>query len=577
MRAILVVAAMAGGYLLAMVAAGGPEALLSLSLSAGAGLVALLCATAAYLGFEARAWRRQARDRSSALAAERDRAASADALASTLAPVLEVISLEGALRSTVDAAHAMAGGSYAHVAALTGNHHRTVIAGDFDACPSWWHPSIQRLLLWSCREGDIVRSEEAVHGVAGFMAVPVGRGSGEKWGAIVVGGKRFGAEEERALRLLAERAGPALQRSGDALGGLDEQSRLPNRASLELALRRHSSRREALIVLAVGIEGVRSLGPAGDFEGGGALIRRVGERLRGNGRRVFRCGISEVVVLAGGSGEERARKLAATIRRLAQEEAEEPGRPHAASVGFAFSEMADEDSYPALDVALRALQEARGSTEGVVGFPAATGAEDGSRGGARIPEVVQALVGALEARDPGIGEHIIGVFQLAGRIGRELSLPRGQMDALAVGALLHDIGKIGIPDRILHKPDPLTQEEYGWMKQHPVLGGELIAPLEELAPALPAIRHHHERFDGRGYPDGLSGADVPLIARVVSVADAFDSMIRDRPYAQGVSREVALKKVKDNSGTQFDPRVVRALLRAAADLHEPREDSAGEG
>lgn len=578
MRFIPAAVAMVGGYLLAAFAAGGPGALLSPSPNLGAGLVALLCAIVVYLGSEARGFKRQTLDLSSALAAERDRVARAEGLASTLGPVLEIISLEAALRWTADAAHAVAGGSYAHVAALNGNHHHTVLEGDPDACPSWWNPSIQRLLLWSCRGGDVARSEEAVHGITGFMAVPVGPAAGEKWGAIIVGGKEFGTDEERALRGLAERVAPGLGRSGDALGGLDEPSGLPNRASLERALRQDPSRRAALTVLAIDVEGARGSKLARGVAADDALIRRIGERLGGGGQRAFRYEGSKIVVLVDGSREDRARNLALAIRRLAQEKTGGPGRPPLAIVvGFAFAEAGDEDPDAVLDAALWALEDAKGATEGVAGLSAAARVGKDPLGEAPITNVIQALLGALEARDPSIGEHILGVFGLAGRIGRELSLPPEQMDALTTGALLHDIGKIGIPDRVLHKPGPLTEEEYEVIKRHPVLGAEFIAPLSELAPALPAIKHHHERFDGGGYPDGLRGEDVPLIARVVSVADAFDSMIRDRPHAQGVRREVALEEIRANSGTQFDPRIVRALSRVAAEPQDGRTDLFGQG
>src|SRR5215204_5560157 len=130
-----------------------------------------------------------------------------------------------------------------------------------------------------------------------------------------------------------------------------------------------------------------------------------------------------------------------------------------------------------------------------------------------------------------------GRTSLASFIGSKMSLPPEELDALALGALLHDLGKIGVPDQILQKPGRLTDEEYEVIKRHPVLGAEMLAPIEELALAAPVVRHHHERFDGRGYPDGLRGEDIPLAARVVSVADAFDSMISDRPYGYEISRE----------------------------------------
>jgi HD-GYP domain-containing protein (c-di-GMP phosphodiesterase class II) len=185
------------------------------------------------------------------------------------------------------------------------------------------------------------------------------------------------------------------------------------------------------------------------------------------------------------------------------------------------------------------------------------------------------LVEAMEAKDPYIKEHLRAVSSLAQRIGREIPLPEEQMEALANGALLHDVGKIGIPDRILQKSVSLTEEEYAEIKQHPVLGVGILIPVKELAPALPIVKHHHERFDGKGYPDGLAGEDIPLIARIVSVADAFDSMIRARPYGYGVSRRSALKEIEDNSGSQFDPWIVGVLLQVVYAEGESQAGSAG--
>ena len=142
---------------------------------------------------------------------------------------------------------------------------------------------------------------------------------------------------------------------------------------------------------------------------------------------------------------------------------------------------------------------------------------------------------------------------LALRIGSEISLPGEQLEALTSGALLHDVGKIGIPDRILQKSGSLTEDEYAEIKRHPVLGVSILTPATELASALPVVKHHHERFDGKGYPDGLRGEDIPLIARIVSVADAFDSMIRARPYGYGISRRAALRRSRRTRGPSSIP------------------------
>ncbi len=134
---------------------------------------------------------------------------------------------------------------------------------------------------------------------------------------------------------------------------------------------------------------------------------------------------------------------------------------------------------------------------------------------------------------------------------------------------------MGVPEYILSKSGRLTEEEHEVLRGHPALGARMLAHIPDLVPAVPAVRHHHERFDGRGYPDGLSGEDIPLVARVVSVADAFDAMVRGRPYARGITQEEALEEIKRNSGTQFDPGVVRALREAMASPDARQTGSAG--
>ena len=561
-----------GSYLAATaVSVWGSGVLWSPPVGLRAGLLALFCALVGLRSVQTHNYRKLALGLASAFAAELSHVEKAEALVSRFGPTLGVLSLEGILQWTAEAAQAVGGGAYAHVAGLSGNYHSTVLEGDFDACPSWWHPSIQRLLLWSCREGEVVRSEEEIHGIEGFLAVPIGPEEGEPWGAVIVGGRAYGAEEERALKLLAAALAPALEKADVAPGGLDQPSGLPNRASLRRVLRRELSHGGSLTVLALGLEGLAAYGDAARDE----LLRRLGERLGGR-LRAFHYGADEFVVVLGGSDEAKARRTALAIQQLISEEAGGSGSSSlSAAVGYAFAREGDEGPDPVLGAALRALREARAWAEGIAG-PAIL-AEVPVESGSDMPvsETVTAFIKPLESRDPLIGEHLKAVSRLASRIGSSMSLPRDRLDALALRALLHDAGKIGVPDEILHKPGPLTDKEYETIKRHPVLGAEMLAPVEKLAQAIPAVRHHHERFDGRGYPDGLRGEQIPLTARVVSVADAFDSMIRDQPYGYGISRQAALEEVERNSGTQFDPRVVRVLLEVVWEFDDRRTGFAG--
>jgi HD-GYP domain-containing protein (c-di-GMP phosphodiesterase class II) len=563
-------AALVAGYPAAVAASGDIGALGSIPVALRTGLIALFCVAVAFLGSEMQGFRKHASKLSSNLANQIDRVESDERLISKFGPVMKVLSLEGILGWTVEAAHTVGGGPYAHVAALKGNHHTTILDGDFDVCPSWWHPSIQRLVLQSCREGDTVSSEEEIHGIEGFMAIPLGTHEDERWGAVIVGGGEYGAEEERVLKLLARGIGSALEDAGDAPGGLDQLTGLPNRASLHRVLRRELSYGRPLTVLAMQPTIVRDHGLAT----GDAILQRIGRRLADGRQRAFRYG-DEVFVVLSGMGESRARQTALALQQHVSEEAgSHDNLPLTAAVGWVFAETGDEGSV--LDAALRALERAKGHPEGISGLPA--GAQNSERfveGESQVLGIAWTLVEALEAKDPYIKEHLRAVSGLALRIGSEISLPDEQMDALASGALLHDVGKIGIPDRILQKSGRLSEDEYAEIKRHPILGVSILTPATELASALPVVKHHHERFDGKGYPDGLRGEDIPLIARIVSVADAFDSMIRARPYGYGISRKAALREIEENSGTQFDPRIVRALLEVAYALGDRQADSAG--
>ncbi len=172
-----------------------------------------------------------------------------------------------------------------------------------------------------------------------------------------------------------------------------------------------------------------------------------------------------------------------------------------------------------------------------------------------------ALMSALDARDRETEGHSTRVSDLACLLGAELGLNSSVLKAIELGALLHDIGKIGISDTILHKPSPLTQEEWKIMRLHPDIGARIIEDIPFLQETLPIIRYHHERWDGSGYPVGLSGKDIPLQARIFAVADAFDALISDRPYRKRISVFNALTYIKEQAGILFDPEVVSAFER----------------
>jgi putative two-component system response regulator len=175
--------------------------------------------------------------------------------------------------------------------------------------------------------------------------------------------------------------------------------------------------------------------------------------------------------------------------------------------------------------------------------------------------VIFALAAAVEAKDPYTEAHTQRVAESARRIGSLMGLSASDLDALYRGGLIHDIGKIGVPDAILLKPGPLDAEELTAMHLHPIIGENIVAPLRSGARLLPIIRNHHERFDGTGYPDRLSGAGIPRLARIVSVCDAFDALVNDRPYRQRKPVDEALAILTAGAGRQWDPEVVDLFVK----------------
>lgn len=173
---------------------------------------------------------------------------------------------------------------------------------------------------------------------------------------------------------------------------------------------------------------------------------------------------------------------------------------------------------------------------------------------------VGALLAALVARDGYTGAHSEGVVGLAVAVARRMGLPEEGADEVEQVALLHDIGKIGVGDAVLSKPGPLNDAEWEVMKMHPAIGEGIVASTKGLSHLAPAIRADHERWDGKGYPDGLAGEEIPIASRIVLVCDAFHAMTSDRPYRGALDAHVALGEIRKNAGSQFCPRTVEALV-----------------
>jgi HD-GYP domain-containing protein (c-di-GMP phosphodiesterase class II) len=173
---------------------------------------------------------------------------------------------------------------------------------------------------------------------------------------------------------------------------------------------------------------------------------------------------------------------------------------------------------------------------------------------------VKSLVAAVDAKDAYTRGHSERVYLLSVLLGRHLGLNHEELQTLTWSSLLHDVGKIAMPLEILTKPTRLTDAEFEIIKTHPERGCMVIEPIPQLRSVLPGIRSHHERFDGRGYPDGLAGTDIPILARIIAVADTYDAMVSSRAYRQARSFEFAIEEIRTSSGTQLDPQIVKAFL-----------------
>jgi HD-GYP domain-containing protein (c-di-GMP phosphodiesterase class II) len=176
-------------------------------------------------------------------------------------------------------------------------------------------------------------------------------------------------------------------------------------------------------------------------------------------------------------------------------------------------------------------------------------------------DTVTALAEAIEKRDPYTGGHVRRVVAYSVLLGMEIGLERDELESLRLAATLHDVGKIGVPDRILGKPGRLDEEEFRVMQQHAADGAEIVSNIRSLRHLLPGVRSHHERMDGDGYPDGLSGDALQRTPRIIGVADTYDAMTTDRPYRQGLSADEAAAEIERCSGSQFCPQVATAFRR----------------
>ena len=183
-------------------------------------------------------------------------------------------------------------------------------------------------------------------------------------------------------------------------------------------------------------------------------------------------------------------------------------------------------------------------------------------------ETIEALAFAVDEKDPYTHYHSRRVTELCGLISRGMALSDTKLERIKIAGLLHDIGKIGIKDSILLKPGKLSRAHNEQNKTHPLRSAKILEPISDLREIIPAIRHHHERFDGSGYPDGLKGLEIPLEARIMAVADAYDAMTSNRAYRESMGHSIAVSRIREGSGSHFDPMVVDSFLKLVENMEK---------
>ena len=329
---------------------------------------------------------------------------------------------------------------------------------------------------------------------------------------------------------------------------------LPNRGKLFIDLPRALEDEQPHLVAILDLDGFKAYNDAFGHGAGDALLIRLGRQLeaavKGNGR-AYRLGGDEFAVLARGNSESAARAIADASSALIEHG---EGFSISSSCGFAEIPREASETVAALELADKRMYEQKDSRRPAIGG-----------------EVQAVLLRIIQHRAPELSAHGNAVAELSVQAGRGLGISGGELEALRRAAELHDIGKVAIPDAILEKPGPLSDEEWRFMEQHTVLGERILSAADSLAPLGCVVRATHERWDGGGYPDGVSGEEIPLAARIIFACDALDAITTDRPYAPGRSVPEAVAELRACAGTQFDPRVVDALCAAIA---ERERDSA---
>jgi diguanylate cyclase (GGDEF)-like protein len=424
----------------------------------------------------------------------------------------------------------------------------------------------------------VVPGHESLSAFRSAVAVPMAWND-ELKGALSVGWtsqRRIDPEDVRTLEAIADLATVAccnaetyeeVQQAArtDALTGLLNHGAMQVRLREEIARAQRDGTVLSCVIL--DLDDFKRVNDSRGHQAGDELLRGVADLLRAELRpydQVARYGGDEFVLLLPGSDEEAAAQIAERVRDAVAAQTVPGSRLElagACSLGVA-QWHAPLDAPMLLEHADRALLLAKRTGKGRVAVAnadierelALLHADRGS------PAAVQALAAAIEERDHYTRDHSETVVHLARGVAMILGLESAKVDRIAHAALLHDVGKLGIPHEILHKRGPLTEEEWAVMAEHPVAGERILLRIPELASLAPIVRHEHEHWDGTGYPDRLRGHNIPVGSRIILACDSYEAMTTPRPYRDALTRAQAVAELRAGAGTIFDPEVIEALL-----------------
>ncbi|HUZ28146.1 MAG TPA: diguanylate cyclase [Solirubrobacteraceae bacterium] len=339
---------------------------------------------------------------------------------------------------------------------------------------------------------------------------------------------------------------------------------------IEQEIERSRRYRRTFSILFLDLDHFKALNDTSGHRMGDDALKAVGgllkQRLRGVDTPA-RWGGEEFLAILPETDREEALAAAEKLREaVAQHGFGETGMHLTCSIGVAEYPRDGADRSGLIDAADRAMYAAKslGRNQALsAGDPAVLAlgehTSDSSRDALALAGAIEALAMLVDVRDDYTGTHASDVSRLAHAVALQLELGAGEAQLISVAARLHDVGKVAVPDAILRKQGRLTEDEWTIMRTHPVVGAEVVGLIPALRPIAPILRAHHERVDGTGYPDGLSGDEIPLGARVIAVADAYSAMVSDRPYRKALDADVALTELRANSGTQFDSAVFAAF------------------